>query len=234
MFNVRFGYYLGAICIFSIILWYDGIKNTLFRKNNTRLHILSGMIGILIITLPAIFLIFNLPPTYNRIIKTVTGEVVKRQCIGTGYLNGLAAYSIILDDKDTNKIYNFPNENELDNYLFIMTRNIILNIFKHQQIEREYQEGYLEKTVLHELIEGEDALNNIYYEEMLLVVRLTLEKMPERRRLIFELSRFKGLSYKEIAEKLNVSIRTVEHQVYLALIELKKVLLFLFFLFSFK
>ena len=117
MFNVRFGYYLGAICIFSIILWYDGIKNTLFRKNNTRLHILSGMIGILIITLPAIFLIFNLPPTYNRIIKTVTGEVVKRQCIGTGYLNGLAAYSIILDDKDTNKIYNFPDvigiENEL-------------------------------------------------------------------------------------------------------------------------
>lgn len=75
------------------------------------------MIGILIITLPAIFLIFNLPPTYNRIIKTVTGEVVKRQCIGTGYLNGLAAYSIILDDKDTNKIYNFPDvigiENEL-------------------------------------------------------------------------------------------------------------------------
>ena len=117
MFNVRFGYYLGAICIFPIILWYDGIKNTLFRKNNTRLHILSGMIGILIITLPAIFLIFNLPPTYNRIIKTVTGEVVKRQCIGTGYLNGLAAYSIILDDKDTNKIYNFPDvigiENEL-------------------------------------------------------------------------------------------------------------------------
>ena len=46
------------------------------------------------------------------------------------------------------------NENELDNYLFIMTRNIILNIFKHQQIEQEYQEGYLEKTVLHELIEG--------------------------------------------------------------------------------
>ena len=33
------------------------------------------------------------------------------------------------------------NEKELDNYLFIMTRNIILNIFKHQQIEQDYQEG---------------------------------------------------------------------------------------------
>ena len=32
------------------------------------------------------------------------------------------------------------NEKELDNYLFIMTRNIILNIFKHQQIEQDYQE----------------------------------------------------------------------------------------------
>ena len=31
------------------------------------------------------------------------------------------------------------NEKELDNYLFIMTRNIILNIFKHQQIEQDYQ-----------------------------------------------------------------------------------------------
>ena len=48
------------------------------------------------------------------------------------------------------------NENELDNYLFIMTRNIILNIFKHQQIEREYQEGYLEKTVLY--FEGDKML----------------------------------------------------------------------------
>ena len=126
------------------------------------------------------------------------------------------------------------NEKELDNYLFIMTRNIILNIFKHQQIEQNYQETYLEKEELHELMESEDTLKNIYYEEMLLVIRLTLEKMPERRRLIFELSRFKELSYKEIAERLNISIRTVEHQVYLVLIELKKVLLFLFFLFSFK
>lgn len=126
------------------------------------------------------------------------------------------------------------NERELDNYLFIMTRNVILNIFKHQQIEHEYQESVFEKTLLDELTENEDALKGIYYNEILLLVRLTLEKLPERRRMIFELSRFKGMSYKEIADKLNVSVRTVEHQVYLVLIELKKVLFFVFFLFSFK
>lgn len=123
------------------------------------------------------------------------------------------------------------NEREPDGYIFTMTKNIVFNIFKHLQIEQEYQEASWEKekNLLHELTENEDILKNIYYKEMQLALHLTLEKMPERRRLIFELSRFKGLSHKEIAEKLNISIRTVEHQVYLALIELKKVLLFLIF-----
>lgn len=121
-------------------------------------------------------------------------------------------------------------DKDLDNYLFILTRNIVLNIFKHQQIEQEYQDEVVERTFLYELTEKEEVLNNVYYKEMLMIVQLTLEKMPKRRRLIFKLSRFKGLSHKEIADKLDVSIRTIEHQVYLALIELKKILvLFIFF-----
>lgn len=123
------------------------------------------------------------------------------------------------------------NDKELDGYIFIMTRNIILNIFKHQQIEQEYQEEAFDKAILYELTDREEILNNVYYKELLMIVQLTLEKMPKRRRLIFELSRFRGLSHKEIAEKLDVSIRTIEHQIYLALIELKKtVLIFIFFL----
>ena len=121
------------------------------------------------------------------------------------------------------------NDKELDNYIFIMTRNIVLNIFKHQQVEQEYQTEVIEKTFLYEFTEKEEILNSVYYKEMLLIIQLTLEKMPKRRRLIFELSRFRGLSHKEIADKLDVSIRTIEHQVYLALIELKKVLLFFIF-----
>lgn len=127
------------------------------------------------------------------------------------------------------------NDKELDGYIFIMTRNIILNIFKHQQIEQEYQEEAFDKAILYELTDREEILNNVYYKELLMIVQLTLEKMPKRRRLIFELSRFRGLSHKEIAEKLDVSIRTIEHQIYLALIELKKtVLIFIFFCQIFK
>lgn len=110
---------------------------------------------------------------------------------------------------------------------------MILNIFKHQRIEQDYQETFFDKATLYELTEKDEVLTNVYYKDMLMLLQLTLDKMPKRRRLIFELSRFKGLSHKEIAEKLGVSIRTVEHQIYLALIELKKILL-LFFLFFIK
>ena len=194
MFNVRFGYYLGAICIFPIILWYDGIKNTLFRKNNTRLHILSGMIGILIITLPAIFLIFNLPPTYNRIIKTVTGEVVKRQCIGTGYLNGLAAYSIILDDKDTNKIYNFPDvigiENELKKgdeieiylYEFYGAQSRIITKVNGKELYYVKQDHPFNKTL--EKFIGIGILNGYIYGLLRISGIHTGWKKKKRKRLV--------------------------------------------------
>lgn len=65
----------------------------------------------------------------------------------------------------------------------------------------------------------------LYYEEALLLMRLTLDRMPERRRLIFEMSRMEGLSNAVIAEQLQLSVRTVEHQIYLALKELKSTML---------
>ncbi len=115
-----------------------------------------------------------------------------------------------------------------DGYIFMMTKNLILNIFKHQRIEQEYQENVIDQKLLCEIVESEQ-LDDIYYKEMQMIVRLVLERMPERRRAIFELSRFEGLSNKEIAAKFNISVRTVEHQIYQALIELKKILLFFVF-----
>lgn len=86
-----------------------------------------------------------------------------------------------------------------------------------------------EKAVLAELMGEEQILKNIYYKEMLMTIYLELERMPAKRRDIFKLSRFEKLSNKEIAEKMGVSVRTVEHHIYLALTDLKKILFFLFF-----
>ena len=101
------------------------------------------------------------------------------------------------------------NKRELDAYILIMTKNIALNISKHQKIRLEYKERFLE---------------SIYFREILQGIYLKLESIPERRRTVFELSRFYGKSHKEIADKMNISVRTVEQQIYLTLIELRKVL----------
>jgi RNA polymerase sigma-70 factor (ECF subfamily) len=42
------------------------------------------------------------------------------------------------------------------------------------------------------------------------VVNKTLEDLPERPATIFRMSRYEGMKYREIAEKLSISIKTVE------------------------
>ena len=54
-------------------------------------------------------------------------------------------------------------------------------------------------------------------EEFQLAVYKAIDDLPEKCRIIFGLSRFEELSYKEIASKLDISIKTVENQVSKAL-----------------
>lgn len=60
---------------------------------------------------------------------------------------------------------------------------------------------------------------------------MVLERLPEQRRKIFEMSRLKEMTNKEIAVALHLSVRTVEHQIYLTLQELRKIVFILFFLY---
>jgi len=48
-------------------------------------------------------------------------------------------------------------------------------------------------------------------------IRGAIDSLPERCRVIFELNRFDGLKYAEIATQLDISVKTVENQISKAL-----------------
>jgi RNA polymerase sigma-70 factor (ECF subfamily) len=57
----------------------------------------------------------------------------------------------------------------------------------------------------------------VEFTDMEQVANGFIEAMPEKRKIIFKLSREQGLTNKEIAEKLNISVKTVENQMTSAL-----------------
>jgi RNA polymerase sigma-70 factor (family 1) len=71
-----------------------------------------------------------------------------------------------------------------------------------------------------------DPVTSSLYEEKEAMERLqsALEQLPPARRKIFRMNRLEGLTYKEIAGLLQISPRTVEHQMSHAVRELQKLL----------
>lgn len=119
---------------------------------------------------------------------------------------------------------------DISQYIYAMTKNTTFNFIKRKRVEQSYQEQLSQKYLIEDLLKSEDTLDPIYYKEALLIIRLILDRLPERRRKVFEMSRINNMSNMEIAQTLNISVRTVEHQIYLTLLEIKKTIFIAFFL----
>ena len=118
----------------------------------------------------------------------------------------------------------------LKSYLYTAVRNSCLNELKHIDIKETYKQH--NKI---ELNRSTSLENEIEANELQEQINIAIEKMPEQRRKIFKMSRFEGLKYKEIAKKLEISPKTVENHMGLAMKflreELKDYLHILFVLF---
>jgi len=107
----------------------------------------------------------------------------------------------------------------LNNYLYKSITNLCYNYFRDTETERKIID--FRGDDMHELSSGSRFQSDNELNEHL--GRALLE-LPEKRREIFELSRFEGLKYHEIAEKLDISTKTVETQMTRSLEFLRKYL----------
>ncbi len=90
-------------------------------------------------------------------------------------------------------------------YLFTMIRNACLNQLKHISVREEYKR-HNEEEINSSTEEQEEEDSNLHDK-----IQSAIQKMPSQRRKIFEMSRFEGLKYREIAAHLDISIKTVEN-----------------------
>ena len=93
-------------------------------------------------------------------------------------------------------------------YLFRAVRNASLNQIKKVQIRDAYKAMNLEAMNQNPEFQPDHATTDDLRQR----IERAIAELPEQCRLIFKMSRFEELKYKEIAESLGISIKTVENQ----------------------
>jgi len=93
-------------------------------------------------------------------------------------------------------------------YLYRAVHNESLNYIKHQKVRSNHQlhVAYSMKN------EVEHPAKKVMAGELEKKIHTALNELPEQCRTIFQMSRFDELKYREIADKLGISVKTVENQ----------------------
>ncbi len=92
-------------------------------------------------------------------------------------------------------------------YLYKATYNDSLNFLKHNKVRAAY-ETYAKATNS----DRNDAVDTLSTKELQAKIDKALNELPEQCRTIFQMSRFEELKYREIADQLGLSVKTVENQ----------------------
>ncbi len=129
------------------------------------------------------------------------------------------AYTIIKDDimaeeMVQNVFYklwknreNIQVHESLTAYLYRSVYNECLNYLKHLKVKTAYQ-SHAARNMEH----THNSSERIKLRDLQAQLHSALKELPEQCRTIFQLSRFEELKYLEIAERLGISVKTVENQ----------------------
>ena len=105
-------------------------------------------------------------------------------------------------------------------YLFSTVHNKCINHIKRSKIITAYKTHLLQHK---SSFNPEDIPDHIYNEKTIQTeIRKAIENLPDKCREIFYLSRFENKKYREIADLLDLSPKTVENQISIALEKLRK------------
>lgn len=102
-------------------------------------------------------------------------------------------------------------------YLYKVITNICLDMARHEKIKQQHVQ-FVQKTANTSL---EDENKVAEFKELQNDINTAISELPDQMRKIFELSRYEGMKYAEIALQLGISLKTVETQMSRALVKLR-------------
>lgn len=105
-------------------------------------------------------------------------------------------------------------------YLYRAVQNYALNFLSKKKTKEKYV--VVQDKQAYEVFDN--GLAKLEEDELRAILKVAILKLPEKRRKIFELSRFDGLKYGKIASELSISVKTVENQMTKALRYLRVIL----------
>lgn len=131
------------------------------------------------------------------------------------------AYTILRDDLAAEEVVqnqflklwerreNLLIHTSLKAFLYRSVYHDSLNYIKHQKVKLKYQQhrAYSMKNET-----GQSPSSRLQVRELEKRLHEALNRLPEGCRTVFQMSRFEELKYREIADQLNISIKTVENQ----------------------
>ncbi len=106
----------------------------------------------------------------------------------------------------------------LDNYLFTMTKNQCLYFL------RSNKKVFFDEKMMddHQQIIIENPESNLISQEFVTFFNAKIQELPPRCKLIYLMVKDDGLKYKQVAEILNISNKTVENQMTKAIAHIRK------------
>lgn len=112
---------------------------------------------------------------------------------------------------------NLRPDQSIHNYIYVLSKHEVLNHLRDRKVYTQ-----VERLVMAD--EPYEAVTdqNIDLKELDDRIRKFIAAMPEQRRKVFLLSRYRGMGNKAIAELMGLSVRTVDRHINLALTSLRK------------
>ncbi len=107
----------------------------------------------------------------------------------------------------------------IENYLLVSVRNEIFD-----WLRLKYNQTMIHEETVEKEDDSADIEASLAWAETSDKMDRIIRNMPPQRQRVFMMSRYSNMSSKEIADTLNLSIRTVERHIYLALKDLKSII----------